>query len=64
MVQAPVPVSGAIMTTGTEPIASADIRAFAIITDGAGERSVPIARCTTDEEGRFILLLPPSLDGL
>jgi hypothetical protein len=57
----PVPLSGRATFAGGLPVASGEVRAYAIVDEGAGAtRAVQIGRAQTDAEGRFTVLLPPS----
>ncbi len=57
---APVPFSGQAVFAGGAPLASAEVRAFAIVTGENGTRAIQVGRAQTDAEGRFTVLLPPA----
>jgi hypothetical protein len=60
----PVPLTGrAVYESGTgAPLGNAVVNAYAIIETSTGDtRTVQIGRATTDMDGQFTLLLPPSL---
>ncbi len=60
-VTAPIPLSGTIASDGSVA-ANAEIRAYAIVDDGAGgERAVLVGSTSTAEDGTFMLLLPARL---
>lgn len=59
--QPPVIVSGTAQSAG-EPLAGASIDAFALVTDLRGyQRAVSIGRAVSDDEGRYVLTLPPEV---
>jgi hypothetical protein len=64
---APITLQGSLGYQGDEDdlmdaFADAEVRAFAVLDQGKETaRAVPIAKTTADPQGRFRLLLPPSL---
>jgi hypothetical protein len=59
--QPPVIVSGTAQSEG-RPLAGASIDAFAMVTDLRGrQRAVSIGRAVSDDEGRYVLTLPPEI---
>lgn len=63
----PVPITG-VATWGIDgpdghpiPVANGEIRAYGLVDDGAGVRAVEVGRATTDTNGSYMLLLPPSI---
>ncbi len=56
----PVPVGGRAVFAGDLPVVGGEVRAYALVPDGAGTRAVQVARTQTDDLGRFTLLLPPA----
>ena len=64
-IENPVPISGtASFRTGPDtlvPVVMGEIRAYAILETETGTRTIQIGRTTTDAEGHYTLLLPPSL---
>ena len=64
---APITLQGTLGYQGDEgdladAFADAEVSAFAILDEGkATARAVPIGKTTADSQGRFMLLLPPSL---
>lgn len=60
--QNPVPISGIASFAGEGgAVAEGEVRAYAVIETESGFRALQIGRTTTDAEGRYTLLLPPSL---
>ena len=60
----PVPITGvATWNVGDTPVpmAEGEIRAYAVIESDAGTRAILVGRATTDANGAYTLLLPPSL---
>lgn len=57
----PVALRGQARFEDGTQVAGAEIEAYAIIRQAAGERTVPIGRATTDANGGFLLLLPAEL---
>ena len=61
----PVRVQGSLLYAGSSSanasLKDAVIAAYAMVRDEDGERAVPIGSATADENGRFTLLLPPSI---
>lgn len=55
---APVPLVGRASFEGGRPVAGAEVRAYAILSEDDGPRTIQVARARTDEEGRYVLLLP------
>jgi hypothetical protein len=62
VMQAPLPLAGRLLDSAGAALAGAEIRAYAVIDvpDGA-PRSVEVGRTTSTADGRYELLLPPSL---
>jgi hypothetical protein len=65
--QSPVSLMGTLVAAQrsagatTASLGSAQIEAYAIISDEpAGERAVLLGKTTADENGQFMLLLPPT----
>ena len=58
---APMPVTGRLLTTDGEPIENAEIRALAYLETDGVLRTLPVGRTTSEANGEFVLLLPPSL---
>ncbi len=58
----PVVVAGTLLQAG-EILADAEVRAYGIVRDLRGfDRAVLLYSASTDEEGRYVLLLPPALN--
>ena len=61
----PVAVEGSLVyrgaSTADPSLKDAVVAAYAIIVDGGSDRAVPIGSTTADQNGRFTLLLPPSI---
>jgi len=55
----PVLLAGTLKEDG-QVAAGASVDAFALVPGEGGRRAVPIARTTTDEQGRYTLLLSPN----
>jgi hypothetical protein len=60
-VRMPVAVRGRARFDDGSPAGRAEIRAYALLARGAGERPVPVAEATTTATGDFLLLLPPEI---
>ena len=61
-VRTPVVVRGQAHFEDAGPLDGAEITAYALVDDAAGERRpVPIGRASAAPDGTFLLLLPPSL---
>lgn len=58
---APVALAGTVLDESGAPVAAAEVAAFGIVEDAGGIRSVPIGRAVTDTNGRYTVLLPPTL---
>jgi len=58
----PVVVMGELHDTNGMAVVGAELAAHGLITSAEGDaRAVELGRATTDEEGRYVLLLPPRL---
>jgi hypothetical protein len=63
-IENPVPITGTASfrtTVGLVPVVMGEIRAYAILETETETRTIQIGRTTTDAEGHYTLLLPPSL---
>jgi hypothetical protein len=59
----PVPIQGALLSSGGAPVPGAQLRAYRFVDDGTTRRLLQVAETTTDEEGNYRLLIAPRLDG-
>lgn len=60
-VGAPVPLTGYAVFEEGSPVVRGEVRAYAVLDEGDGLRTMMIGRAQTDAAGRFTLLLPSSL---
>jgi hypothetical protein len=60
-VGAPLAIRGEAFFDDGSPVRHAEISAFAIVGRAGSERSVPIGRAVTEDDGTFLLLLPAAL---
>lgn len=59
----PVPIEGNLEYTsgeGSASLAGAQLRAFTLVGEGDGMRTIEIGQATADEDGHFSLLAPPT----
>ncbi len=60
----PLPLSGRVtwdVDGVAMPMAEGEIRAYAVVESDAGTRAILVGRATSDADGRYRLLLPPSI---
>jgi hypothetical protein len=55
---APVPLSGRATFVGGRPVAGAEVRAYALVREASGTRTIEVGRARTDADGRYTVLLP------
>ena len=55
----PLPIRGVVLSDGGVPLAGAVLRAHVVQGSGSSARTIEVAETTSDEEGRYRLLVTP-----